>query len=118
MARVGTAGADNFVSNGKAHGMGVPVTVRLFGLLAVLTHERSVQMYLPRGSTVDDVVNELGKRFGRDFVERILRVPGELHSYCALFVNGEQVEDLKTEIRPAGATAEIGVILFMASEGG
>jgi hypothetical protein len=41
-----------------------------------------------------------------------------LHSYCALFVNGEQVEDLKTEIRPAGATAEIGVILFMASEGG
>ena len=47
-----------------------------------------------------------------------MRRPGELQSCCALFVNGEQVDDLNTEIKATGITTEIGVILFMASEGG
>lgn len=97
---------------------GMPVTVRLFGILAVLTHERLVELTVPNRSTVGDVLSELEKRFGADFLARILRVPGELRSYCALFVNGEQVDDLNTEVAADGAPAEIGVILFMASEGG
>jgi hypothetical protein len=98
--------------------MGVPVTVRLFGILALLTQERIIEFHLPRGSAVVDVISELGKRFGGDFLARILRAPGELHSYCALFVNGGQLEDLNMEIGADGAAAEISVILFMASEGG
>jgi hypothetical protein len=41
-----------------------------------------------------------------------------LYSYCSLFLNGEQVDDLSLKIAPDGAATEIGVILFMASEGG
>ena len=97
---------------------GVPVTVRLFGILALLTRERLVEMTLPRGATAGDVLNELGKRFGPDFLLRILRVPGELRTYCAFFANGEQVNDLNKEVAHDGGPAEIAVILFMASEGG
>jgi molybdopterin converting factor small subunit len=103
--------------NGNSR-MGVPVTVRLFGILAVLTHERLVELTLPEGSTVGDVLSELGKRFGADFLARILRMPEELHSYCSLFVNGKQLDDLNTEVPADGAAAEVSVILFMASEGG
>ena len=96
----------------------VPVTVRLFGILAALARERLVIFQLSAGSKVSDVLAELGNRFGRDFFERIVRRPGELQSCCALFVNGEQVDDLNTEIKTTDVTTEIGVILFMASEGG
>ena len=105
-------------TNGQAKRTSVPVTVRLFGILAALAHERVVVVHLFAGCSVGDVLGELGKRFGRDFFERIVRRPGELQSCCALFVNNEQVNDLNIEINNSGATTEIGVILFMASEGG
>jgi molybdopterin converting factor small subunit len=98
--------------------MEVPVTVRLFGILALLTRERLVELTLSKGCTAGDVLSELGNRFGAEFLARILRVPGELRTYCALFVNGKQVDDLNTEIAADHAPAEVGVILFMASEGG
>jgi hypothetical protein len=113
-----SARMEHAISNSAAVPSRVPVTVRLFGILALLTHERSIHFLLPERATVGDVIAELGKRFGADFLDRVLRVPGELHSYCALFANGEQVADLNREIAPDGAAADIAVILFMASEGG
>jgi hypothetical protein len=112
------AALNHAASSSVPEGVEVPVTVRLFGILAVLTHERLIHFLLPNRATVADVIGELGKRFGGNFLDRVLRVPGELHSYCSLFVNGRQVDDLSLEIAPDGTAAEIGVILFMASEGG
>lgn len=98
--------------------MEMPVTVRLFGILALLARQRLVELTLFRGCTAGDVLSELGERFGADFLARLLRVPGELRTYCALFVNGTQVDDLNAKIAADCARAEVGVILFMASEGG
>lgn len=98
--------------------MEVAVTVRLFGILALLTRQRLIDMTLAKGATAGDVLGELGRRFGPDFLARIVRVPGELRSHCAFFANGEQVNDLNTEVAREGGPAEIAVILFMASEGG
>ena len=98
--------------------MKMPVTVRLFGILALLARERLIELTLFRGCTAGDVLTELGKRFGADFLARILRVPGELRTYCALFVNGKQVDNLNTQIAADDAVADVAVILFMASEGG
>jgi molybdopterin converting factor small subunit len=118
MSQTATMPALRLVPNCGAKRTSVPVTVRLFGILAALARERLVVFHLSAGSRVGDVLSELGKRFGRDFFERIVRRPGELQSCCALFVNGEQVDDLNIEIKNSGGTTEIGVILFMASEGG
>lgn len=92
------------------------VNVRFFGILAVLAKERSVALDMADGATLGDVLTELGRRFGRGFIDQILRVPGEMHSYCQVFVNNMQVDDLNEELN--GSQAEVGMILLMASEGG
>ena len=94
------------------------VNVRLFGILRLLANQRLVAFELDSGATLRDVIAELGSRFGREFVGRIFRVPGELHSYCQLFVNNAQVNDLDMQLKTNGAPAEVGIILLMASEGG
>ena len=94
------------------------VNVRLFGMLGILAKERSVALHMAERATLGDVLAELGKRFGREFMDRILRVPGEMHSYCRVFVNDMPVDDLGTELEANGSVAEVGMILLMASEGG
>ena len=94
------------------------VNVRLFGILAILAGERMVAFEMESGATVGDVLAELEKRFGREFVDRIFRVPGEMHSYCQVFVNDAQVNGLETKLKSNGSPAEVGIILLMASEGG
>ena len=94
------------------------VNVRLFGMLGIFAKERSVALQMAERATLGDVLEELRKRFGREFMDRILRVPGEMHSYCQVFVNNTQVDDLDKELESNGSVAEVGMILFMASEGG
>lgn len=94
------------------------VNVRFFGLLAAMAGERRVTLSLPEGSTLGDVVAELGKRFGQNFLDSIVRAPGEMHSYCQAFVNDTQVDDLAAGLEAGGPAAEVGLILLMASEGG
>jgi len=96
----------------------VLVNVRLFGILGLLGNERLVTLPMAEGATLGDVLTELGKRFGREFMERIFRVPGEMHSYCQVFVNNDQVDDLNKELEVNGSAAEVGMILLMASDGG
>ncbi len=94
------------------------VNVQLFGILGILAKERRVALNLPAGSTLGDVVAELGRRFGRRFLENIVRVPGELHSYCEIFVNNQRVDQFGAVLEAAGSAIEVGIILLMASEGG
>lgn len=94
------------------------VNVRLFGMLGILANERLVALHMAERATLGDVLTELGKRFGREFMERIFRVPGEMHSYCQVFVNNSPVDDLDKELETNGSVAEVGMILLMASEGG
>ena len=94
------------------------VNVRLFGMLGILFKERSVALQMAERATLGDVLTELGKRFGREFMERVFRVPGEMHSYCQVFVNNNEVDDLDKELETNGSVTEVGMILLMASEGG
>ena len=96
----------------------VIVKVQLFGILGAMTRERLVVLNLSQGSTLGDVLMELGRRFGEGFHDRIFRAPGELFSYCRIFLNDIQVDDLTMKIEAKGPEAEVGIILLMASEGG
>ena len=116
MSTLETARA-NELSPGDGGRLRMPVTVRLFGILKLLMRERLVELNLPEGATVGDVLRELGKRFGGDCLARIWRAPAQRGSGCALFVNGEPVDDIDTEVAASGATAEVAVTLFMAAEG-
>jgi len=94
------------------------VNVRLFGILAILAKERAVALEMAEGATLGNVLAELAERFGPEFADHIFRIPGEMHSYCGVFVNNAQVNDLNKELRANGSAPEVGMILLMASEGG
>ena len=96
----------------------VLVKVRLFGILGLLASEHLVALDMAEGATLGDVLAELGGRFGREFTDRLLRVPGEMHSYCQVFVNDTKVSDLDMELKANGSAAEVEMILLMASDGG
>ncbi|MBI2370300.1 MAG: MoaD/ThiS family protein [Deltaproteobacteria bacterium] len=94
------------------------VAVRLFGMLGALAGEWQVALRLPKGATVADVIARLGDRFGPSFLDRVLRVPGELHTYARVFVNDEQVDDLSTVIEVQEPSTEVSLLLLPASQGG
>ena len=81
------------------------VNVRLFGILRILANQRLVAFELESGATLGDVISELCRRLGKEFVSRIFRVPGEMHSYCQVFVNNAQVNDLDVQLKTNGAPA-------------
>ncbi len=94
----------------------VRVHVRLFGALACITTERTLNLVVPKPATVGAVVAALGERLGGPFLARVLDETGAKHRYCRLFVAGVPTEDLRTPIDTD--SIEIEMILLVAIEGG
>ena len=94
----------------------VRVHVRLFGALASIATERSLNLVVPKPATVGAVVAALGGRLGDAFLTRVLDETGVKHRYCRLFVEGIPIEDMRTPINTD--SIEIEMILLVAIEGG
>jgi len=94
------------------------VRVQLFGALAALSRRQSVELVLPAGVTVADVIAILGDQLGETFSTHVIDVNGAKHRHCRLFVAGYPVEDLQTPLYPATELTEIDIILLIAPEGG
>ncbi len=92
--------------------------VRLFGALAAIGAERSIQIELPAETTVGELLTRLGQRLDESFLRHVLDETGTLRRYCRLFVAGEPVEDLWTPLGNAADPAEIEIIMLTALEGG
>ncbi len=96
----------------------IRVRVRLFGALAALSSQRSVELVLPAGSWVADVIVILGERLGEIFSAQVVDADGVKRRYCRLFVAGYPVENLQTPLYPTSDLTEIDIILLIAPEGG
>jgi hypothetical protein len=94
----------------------IRVHVQLFGALASIVTERTLNLVVPKPATVGDVVTALGERLGNAFLTRVLDEAGVKHRYCRLFVAGVPVEDMRTPIDTD--SIEIEMILLVATEGG
>ena len=94
----------------------VRVHVQLFGALASVTTERTLDIVVPKPTTIGAVVAALGERLGEVFLARVLDKAGMKQRYCRLFVAGVQIEDLRTPIDTD--SIEIEMILLVAIEGG
>ena len=94
----------------------VRVHVQLFGALASIATERTLDLVVPKPVTVATVVAAMGERLGEAFLARVVDAAGMKQRYCRLFVAGAQIEDLRT---PIGAdSVGIEMILLVAIEGG
>lgn len=96
----------------------IRVRVQLFGALAALSGQQSVELALPAGVTVGDVIAILGDRLGEALMANVLDASGAKRRHCRLFVAGYPVEDLRTSLSPAVELTEIDIILLIAPEGG
>jgi molybdopterin converting factor small subunit len=96
----------------------IRVRVQLFGALAALSRQQSVELVLPAGATVADVIALLGDRLGETFPTHVVDASGSKRRHCRLFVAGYPVEDLQTPLDPAIEPTEIEIILLIAPEGG
>ena len=96
----------------------VRVRVQLFGALAALASQRSVDFVLPAGATVADAIAMLGRRLGETLPTYVVDADGAKRRHCRLFVAGYPVEDLNTPLKAANEPTEIEIILLIAPEGG
>ena len=94
----------------------VRVHVQLFGALASIATEQTLNLVVPKPATVGDIVTALGERLGDAFLARVVDETGVKHRYCRLFVAGVPIEDLRTPIDTD--SIELEMILLIATEGG
>jgi hypothetical protein len=97
----------------------VCVQVWLFGSLADGVRERPATVEFHGPFSVGDVIAELGRRWGRTFLDKVTAPGGGVLGYCRMFVNGESVDDSTAPIQTTTKSpTQIEMILLTAAEGG
>lgn len=106
------------VSRVPAAGEPVDVQVWLFGRMANPDVANPVPLRLAAGCTVRDVIDELGRRLGPDFLRSVLNESGETFNTCRVFLDGEAARDAAVPIPRGSASTTVEIILFREIEGG
>ncbi len=96
----------------------IRVRVQLFGALAALSGQQSVELAASPGATIGDIFEIVGERLGENFLTHVIDASGAKRRHCRLFVAGYPAEDLQTPLHPASGLTEIDIILLIAPEGG
>jgi len=104
----------------KAAEAGAPVEVQvwLFGKLAGPEARNPMILQFGSGCALREVIGELGRRIGPDFLRKIVSDSGELFNVCRVFLDGDLVKDVATPICSGGAPASVEIILLQEIEGG
>jgi molybdopterin synthase sulfur carrier subunit len=71
----------------------VNVKVKFFTTLREITGKREDNLSLPKGSTVEELLDELSRRYGPKFVEYVFD-EGEVKPYLLVMVNGRSINFL------------------------
>lgn len=96
----------------------VRVQVWLFGYLSDGIAKGPVTVECLAPFSVRQVVAELGRTLGPEFLERLTETTGELMRNCRAFVNGEPVDDTAAPIHTTASQTDIELIVLTAAEGG
>lgn len=96
----------------------IEVQVWLFGRLVGPEVANPVGIQCAAGATVRDVIDELGRRLGPEFLSMVLNESGESLETCRVFLDGEAAGGMAAPI-PCGSDAtRVEIILFREIEGG
>jgi hypothetical protein len=100
--------------------VGAPVDVQvwLFGRLAGPEVANPLTFRFERGCTLRDVLDELGRRFGPEFMRTLRSDSGEALNICRVFLDGDAVKDMATPVAAGLSAATVEIILFREIEGG
>ena len=108
------------VSSASTQEISNPVTVNvwLYGSLARMLEKRPLELLLPQGFSVGDVLAELTRRYGGEFSDRVVGADGRKFSHCRVFVDGLRIEDMGVPVKVGASPAMVEIILLAAIEGG
>ncbi|MCR4332555.1 MAG: MoaD/ThiS family protein [Sulfuricaulis sp.] len=97
-----------------------PVAVKVwpYGTLASVFPERPLELQLPEGFSVRDVLTELGRRYGDEFSDRVFGADGRKFRHCRVFVDGLPADDVEVPVHAGPSPALVEIILLTAIEGG
>lgn len=95
----------------------ITATTVLMGELRSLAGTREVEVTLPPGSTVRDLLHRLAEASGRAFADRVLTEDGSLQAHIAVFVNERDIRDLQGIDTPL-ADDRVELVMLPAFEGG
>lgn len=93
------------------------VRIRFMGDLPAVVGQRTMELTLAGGHTVDDLFAALAERYGEAFTARVFSAPGKLHHYMLVFVDGEDIRDGEGFATPLGH-GEVEVIMLPMFGGG
>lgn len=94
------------------------VEIWLFGSLGDAVPERPLRLQFRNPFSIDDVIAELGRRCGDEFLTLVTAPDGRMLRHCRVFVNGEAVEDTGAPVCVHEPLSQIEMILLTAAEGG
>ena len=97
---------------------GAAVHVWLFGGLSKFAAERPLVLDMPGGFCAHDVIAEMAKRCGPDFLDTVLRKPGQITSCCKIFLDGWPVDDIHRPLNINRDTCEWEMIVLSGEPGG
>lgn len=98
----------------------LPIRVKFYGIIRDVVDGPQVEMQLPQGSTVIDLIRSLADRYGQKFVERVMTSQGGLKTYVKVFINNQEVDSncLTTTLVTEGESTEALVYVLPATTGG
>ena len=70
---------------------GIHVQVKLFGHLRQSSPQQAVELEMPLGSTISDLVSTLSERLGDNFRQALLDSNGNLHGGIEVVLNEEHL---------------------------
>ncbi len=95
----------------------ISVKVKFMGDLRAVVKKRDLEMTMPQGSTVGDLLTFLADSFGDPFTSWVFSRPGKLHHYILIFLNGQNVKDVGGLGARLG-DSEVEIIMLPMFEGG
>ncbi|MCL5958931.1 MAG: MoaD/ThiS family protein [Chloroflexi bacterium] len=97
------------------------VRVRLYGAVRHIVRQSKLDVEIPEGSTIRQVIDLLGVRYGAALTQKVLRSDGRMQTFVRLYHNDTEIDDdsLNTPVNPDTDTVpELSLYVIMAQEGG
>jgi len=86
------------------------ITVKFFTVLREITGKREEKLEFPNSITMDELLDYLSKKHGRQFTDYVYNTNGEPRGYLQFLVNGKSIttlEGFKTRLKEGDKVAII-----------
>lgn len=93
------------------------VKVKLMGDIAGVFGQRDLELAFPHGSTVGQLLKGLCDRYGESFSKEVFNAAGGLMPTLVIFVNGDDIKNLKGLDTPI-SNSKVEVVILPIFEGG